>query len=136
MWLSLPRLVGALSPLPILIACASGGAARDPSVITAPELSRSRAANTYDAIRHIRPELLRTRDSGSLLFFTERRPVVAVNDTLAGGVEVLQALPVDEVARIEYVSAWGAASRYGWRFGNGIMLVTKRAGSAPELPDR
>jgi hypothetical protein len=105
-------------------------------VITAPELSRSRAANTYDAIRHIRPELLRTRDSGSLLFFTERRPVVAVNDTLAGGVEVLQALPVDEVARIEYVSAWGAASRYGWRFGNGIMLVTKRAGSAPELPDR
>lgn len=126
MWLSLPRLVGALSPLPILIACASGGATRDPSVITAPELGRSRATNTYEAIRHIRPELLRSRESGSLLLFTARRPVVAVNDTVVGGVEVLRALPVEKVARIEYVSAWVAANRYGSGFGNGIVLVTKR----------
>lgn len=126
MWLSLPRLVGALSPLPILIACASGGATRDPSVITAPELGRSRATNTYEAIRHIRPELLRSRESGSLLLFTVRRPVVAVNDTVVGGVEVLRALPVEKVARIEYASAWVAANRYGSGFGNGIVLVTKR----------
>lgn len=127
MWLSFPRLVGALSPLPILIACASGGATTDPSVITAPELSSSRTTNTYDAIRHIRPELLRSRESGAILLFTVRRPVVAVDDTVVGGVEVLRAMPVDEVARIEYVSAWKAANRYGPGFGNdGIVLVTKR----------
>jgi hypothetical protein len=127
MRLSFPRLVGALSPLPILIACASGGATSDPSVITAPELSSSRATNTYDAIRHIRPELLRSRESGSLLLFTVRRPVVAVNDSVVGGVEALQAMPLDGVARIEYLSAWKAANRYGSGFGNdGIVLVTKR----------
>jgi hypothetical protein len=127
MWLSFPRLVGALSPLPILIACASGGATSDPSVITAPELSSSRTTNTYDAISHMRPELLRSRESGAILLFTVRRPVVAVNDSVVGGVEVLRAMPVDEVARIEYVSAWKAANRYGTGFGNdGIVLVTKR----------
>jgi hypothetical protein len=127
MWLSFPRLVGALSPLPILIACASGGATSDPSVITAPELSSSRATNTYDAIRHIRPEFLRSRESGSLLLFTVRRPVVAVNDSVVGGVEALRAMPLDDVARIEYLSAWKAANRYGSGLGNdGIVLVTKR----------
>src|SRR5262245_2893438 len=55
MWPTLPRLVGALSPLPILLACASGGA--QANVITAPELSRSSAANAYDAIRRVRPEM-------------------------------------------------------------------------------
>jgi hypothetical protein len=135
MWLTLPRLVGALSPLPILIACASGGAiARDPNVITASELSRSRAANTYDAIRHIRPELLRTREPGSLLFFTPRRPAVAVDNTLVGGVEVLRAIPINQVARIEYLSAWEAAKLYGSGFGNGIVLVAKETGSQLELP--
>lgn len=125
MWLSFPRLVGALSPLPILIACASGGATGDPSVITAPELKSSRATNTYDAIRHMRPEFFRSRESGSLMLFTVRKPVVAVNDSVAGGVEVLQAMPLNGVARIEYVSAWEAANRYGSGFGNGIVLVTK-----------
>jgi hypothetical protein len=137
MWLSLPRLVGAISPLPILIACASGGAtARDPNVITAPELSRSRATNAYDAIRQIRPELLRTRDPGSLVYFKTNRPAVAVDNTLVGGVEVLRAMPLDTVARIEYLSAWKAAKRYGSSFGNGVMLIETRSVSEAELPDR
>jgi len=135
MWLTLPRLVGALSPLPLLVACAHVGAtARDANVITAPELSRSRGANTYAAIRRLRPELLRTRGPGSVLYFMARTPLVAVEHTLVGGVEVLRAIPTGEVARIEYVSAWEAAKKYGPGFGNGIVLVTKRTGSEPELP--
>jgi hypothetical protein len=133
MWLNLPRLVGAISPLPILIACASGGAA---NVITAPELSRSRATNAYDAIRQIRPEVLRTRDPGSLAFFKPNRPAVAVDNTLVGGVEVLRAMPLDTVARIEYVSAWEAAKRYGSSLENGVVLIETRSISEAELPDR
>jgi hypothetical protein len=134
MWLTFPRLIGALSPLPLLLACASGGAmARDANVITAPELSRSRAANAYDAIRRVRPEMLRSRDPGSVVFFKASRPAVAIDDSLAGGVEVLRAIPVVEVARIEYVSAWQAATRFGSTFGDGIVLVAKRPGSVPEL---
>ena len=137
MWLSLPRLVGALSPLPILLACASGGVTSgDSNVITAPELSRSRATNAYDAIRQIRPELLRTRESGSLMFFTARRPAVAVDNTVVGDVDALRAIPIDGVMRIEYVSAWKASKSYGSEFGNGVMLIETTAASAPEATDR
>jgi len=134
MWLSFPRLVGALSPLPILIACATSGATgHDPNVITAPELSSSRATNAYDAIRQIRPEMLRTRDPGTLVYFKASRPVVAIDNTLVGGIEVLQAMSLDKVARIEYVSGWKAAKRYGQTFGNGVMLIETRPGSEAEL---
>jgi hypothetical protein len=137
MWLSPSRLVGAISPLPILIACASGGAtAGDANVITAPELSRSRATNAYDAIRQIRPELLRIRDPGSLVYFKTNRPAVAVDNTLVGGVEVLRAISLDSVARIEYVSAWKAANKYGSTFGNGVMLIETQPRSEAALPDR
>jgi hypothetical protein len=133
---TLARLGGALSPLPILIACASGGSmGGDPNVITAPELSQSQAATAYDAIRQIRPEMLRNRDSGTLLLFSARRPVVAVDDSVAGGVDVLRALPTHEVGRIEYVSAWEAGKRYGPGFGNGLVLVARRTAPAPKLAD-
>lgn len=134
MWLSLPRLVGALSPLPILLACASGGA-HDANVITAPELSRSTARNAYDAIRQIRPEMLRARDPGSLVYFKPRRPAVAVDNTLVGGLEVLRTLPTGKVVRIEYVNSWLAANRYGTGFGDGLMLIETRADSEPKIAD-
>jgi hypothetical protein len=132
MWLSLPRLVGALSPIPILIACASGGA-HDANVITAPELSRSKARNAYDAIRQIRPEMLRTRDPGAVVYFKARQPVVAVDHTLVGGVDVLRTIPTGKVARIEYVDSWAAAKRYGAGFGKGVMLIETRPDSEPEF---
>ena len=132
MWLSLPRLMGVLSPVPILIACAAAGT-RDANVITAPELSGSKARNAYDAIRQIRPEMLRNRDLGTVVYFKARQPLVAVNNTLVGGVEVLRGLPTGKVARIEYVNSWTAAKRYGTGFTNGLMLVETRADSAPEF---
>ena len=132
MWLSLPRLVGVLSPVPILIACASAGG-HDANVITAPELSRSKARNAYDAIQQIRPEMLRTRDPGAMVYFKARQPAVAVDYTLVGGVEVLRTLPPGQVARIEYVNSWMAAKRFGTGFGDGVMLIETRADSAPEF---
>ena len=135
MWLSLPRLVGVLSPFPILIACASAGA-HDANVSTAPELSRSEARNAYDAIQQIRPEMLRTRDPGAIVYFKARQLLVAVDNTLVGGVEVLRTLPTGKLARIEYVNSWVAAKRYGTVFGNGVMLVETRADSEPEFAAR
>ena len=135
MWFTLPRLVGALSPLPIFIACASAGAG-DANVITAPELGSSKARNAYDAIRQIRPEMLRTRDPGTMVYFKARQPLVAVDNTLVGGVEVLRTLPLGRVARIEYVDSWMAAKRYGRGFRSGVMLIETRADSAPEFATR
>jgi hypothetical protein len=132
MWLSFPRLVGVLSPFPILIACASAGA-HDANVITAPELGRSKARSAYDAIQQIRPEMLRTRDPGTVVYFKARQPLVAVDNILVGGVEVLRTLPTGKMARIEYVNSWVAAKRYGTGFGNGVMLIETRADSAPKF---
>jgi hypothetical protein len=135
MWLSVPRIVGVLSPFLILLACASAGA-RNANVITAPELSRSQAGNAYDAIHQIRPEMLRTRDPGTVVYFKANLPVVAVDNTVVGGVEVLRTLSTGKVARIEYVNPWLAAKRYGTGFGNGVMLVETRADSEPEFAAR
>ena len=134
MWPILPRLVGALSPLPILLACASGGA--QANVITAPELSRSGAANAYDAIRRIRPEMLRSRDAGGLMFFQPRSPLVAVDDSLVGGLEVLRGMPVGEVARIEYLNASKTARLYGLESRDGILVVNRGTETAPALSQR
>lgn len=132
---TLSRLAGMVSPLPILIACASGGA-HDANVITAPELARSKASNTYDAIRQTRPELLREREPGSLMLFSARHPAVAVDNILVGGIETLQAIPPGDVARIEYVNSWTAAKRYGPGFREGIMLVQKKTQSEVGLSGR
>ena len=132
MSLSLPRLSAVLSQLPIFIACASAGTS-NANVITAPELSHSTARNAYDAIRQIRPEMLRTRDPGTMVYFKARQPLVAVDNTVVGGVDVLRTLPTDKVARIEYVNSWLAAKRYGTGFGNGVMFIETRADSAAEF---
>jgi hypothetical protein len=128
------KLAGALSPLPILLVCASGVArAQDVNVITASELAGSRAENTYQAIRQIRPELLRSRESGSLMLFEVRHPSVALNNSLVGGVEALRSIPVDQVTRLEYLSAWEAGNRYGTTFRDGIMLVQTRDSLGDQL---
>jgi hypothetical protein len=130
----LPQLVGALSSLSLLLACASmGGTAGSPNVITAPELARTRSGSAYDAVRRIRPEMLRTRAPGSLQLWSASHPLVAVDNTLTGGVEVLRAIPAADVTRIEYIDSWKASKKYGLQLRDGIVLVARRTGSATEL---
>jgi hypothetical protein len=134
MRLTFSKLAGALSPLPILLACASGGAtAQAPNVITAPELAGSQVGSTYQAIRRIRPELFRSRDNGSLMLFNARKPAVAVDNTLVGDIEVLRTIPVDQVAHLEYIGARKAANRYGMTFRDGILLVQTRGSFGDQL---
>jgi hypothetical protein len=77
--------------------------------------------------------MLRTRDPGALVYFKPSQPLVAVDNTIVGGVDVLRTLPTDKVARIEYVNAWAAAKRYGTGFGNGLIRIETRADSEPEF---
>ena len=100
-------------------------------MITAPELARSGASTVYGAIRRLRPQLFRARPSSFLMYFSERRPVVAVNEEVKGGLEVLQDMPVGEAALVEYIDARGAKQRYGIEVADGLVLVVK----APTLAD-
>ncbi|MDF3052924.1 MAG: hypothetical protein K0S19_1029 [Geminicoccaceae bacterium] len=85
------------------------------------------------AIQQIRPGMLRIRDPGAMVYFKARQPVVAVDYTLVGGVELLRTLPIGKVARIEYVNSWLAAKRFGTGYGDGVMLIETRADSEPEF---
>jgi hypothetical protein len=131
MWNTVIRLAAGLSVPVLLAGSAQPAAAQDRVVITAPELARSGASTVYDAIRRLRPQLLRSRPSDYLLYFTERRPAVAVNEEVKGGLEVLQDMPVGEVAHVEYFDARGAKQRYGIEAADGLVLVVK----APALAD-
>jgi hypothetical protein len=131
MWNTIIRLAAGLSVPVLLAGAAAPAAAQDRVGITAPELAQSGASTVYDAIRRLRPQLLRARPSGYLLYFTERRPAVAVNEEVKGGLEVLQNMPVGEVANVEYLDARGAKQRYGIEAADGLVLVVK----APALAD-
>jgi hypothetical protein len=131
---TLSILAGALLPLPILLACAAGAAtAQASNVITAPELAAEQGGSTYDAVRHIRPELFRSRDDGSLMLFSARMPAVAVNDSLVGGIDILRTLPVNQVVHLEYINAPRAAKQYGMTFRDGILLVQTRGNTGYQL---
>ena len=131
MWHTFIRLAAGLSVPVLLAGAAEPAAAQDRVVITAPELARSGASTVYGAIRRLRPQLLRARPSGSLLYFSERRPLVAVDEEVKGGLEVLQDMPIGEVAHVEYIDARGAMQRYGIEVADGLLLVVK----APALAD-
>jgi hypothetical protein len=131
MWNTFIRLAAGLSFPSPPAGAAESAPPQDRVVITAPELAGSGASTVYGAIRRLRPQLLRARPSGSLLYFSERRPVVAVNEEVKGGLEVLQDMPVGEVALVQYVDARGAKQRYGIEAADGLVLVVK----APALAD-
>ena len=131
MWHTFIRLAAGLSVPVLLAGAAEPAAAQDRVVITAPELPRSGASTVYGAIRRLQPQLLRARPSGSMLYFSERRPVVAVDEEVKGGLEVLQDMPVGEVALVEFIDARGATQRYGIEAADGLVLVVK----APALAD-
>ena len=134
MRLTLPRLVKALTPLPVLIACATGVATgQNPNVITAPDVAHTRAATAYDAVGQIRPEMFRYRSPGSLQLFSTSQAAVVVDNALLGGIEVLRGIPAADVARIEYLNSWKTAKKYGLESRDGIILVATRDSSRAQL---
>jgi hypothetical protein len=134
MRLTLPRLAKALTPLPLLIACVTGAATgQSPNVITAPEVAHTRAATAYDAVRQIRPEMLRYRSPGTLQLFSTSEAGVAVDNNLLGGIEVLRGIPAADVARIEFLDSWQTAKKFGLESRDGIILVATRDSSGSQL---
>jgi hypothetical protein len=101
-------------------------AAASGATLTATELARVPAAtNAYEAVRYLRPMFLRPRPNGNTL--RGHAPVIAVyiNDTYAGGVDVLQSLPTRVVARMRYLQRSEALMYAGSATpGDGFIMVT------------
>jgi hypothetical protein len=114
-----------------LVACASAGVTpltQDRTLITAPELRATGSAHVYEAVQHLHPEYLRTRGPSTIMNGSTMGPAVFVDHSLMGGVEVLADMPLNDVQRIQFVSAWDAATRFGEGYSNGVIEITTRRG--------
>jgi hypothetical protein len=97
----------------------------DPDLLTAAELGAASEASVYEAVRRLRPRFLQSRGPTSVSL-PSAGPAVWVDGTLMGGVEWLSWLLPRDVVTIRRLSAWDAATMYGSRSTDGVIVVTTR----------
>jgi len=128
----LGRSVGAVLLASSLLGCGARGSAApvppDPDRLTAAELNGAPEPSLYEALRRLRPRFLQSRGPTSISLPSTAGPAVWVDGTLMGGVESLRSVLPREVATVQRLSAWDAATAYGSRFPNGVIAVTTHPG--------
>ena len=111
-----------------LAGCASSGGSSggtSPSTLTRAQLVDTRQSTLFSAVQMLRPNWLRARGSNSLSGSSE--VVLYVNGAPYGTVRDLNAIPIEAVEDIRYMSASEAGARYGTTAGNsGLLLVRTR----------
>ncbi len=115
-----------------LVACAPRtGVAPASSVsdaITRVEITKSQAINAYDAIRILRPNMLRERGKVTIRGNDVREPLVYLDNQRMGGISYLRDIPVTEIFEIRYHSAAQAQIKWGSGHLQGVIQVlTARA---------
>ena len=98
----------------------------DPQLITADEITYSRATTAYDAIQRLRANFLTLRGQTSFLATSSPYPSVYVDGLKFGGIDALRAIPAGQIATIRLYRAWDAAARYGTSNTSGVIAVTTR----------
>jgi len=95
----------------------SGTSSRD--ALTGEDLMNTAAANVYDAINTLRPEMLTGHGLGA--------PDVYIRDLREPkGVERLREIPLSQVQAVQYVKPEDALSLSGQQSQGGALLVTMR----------
>jgi len=95
----------------------SGTSSRD--ALTGEDLMNTAAANVYDAINTLRPEMLTGHGLGA--------PDVYIRDLREPkGVERLREIPLSQVQAVQYVKPEDARSLSGQQSQGGALLVTMR----------
>src|SRR5256885_15576366 len=130
------RPVAMLSMLALLAACASAPhgdresdsfAQRTSRVfITAKELQSAGVGTTYDAVRRIRPDLLTRRAVVALDDPYRGFAVVYLDGKFQGSIDLLNTIPVEAIAAIQYLSGREGHSRYGRYHPGGVIEVDTR----------
>ncbi len=120
----------------LLAGCASGGVGtggastyRDPNVITAAQLANENSPNVYDAIQHLRPEMLRphlANASSSINSPQDYTVHVYMDSNRLGGISDLRTIPVATVKEIRYLTPEQAMQRFGSGNAGGVIVLTSR----------
>jgi hypothetical protein len=108
--------IGILCGVLLLSACKGGrptrpeGSAGDPYLILAKELEASKQNNVYDAVRQLRPFWFSRRVAGRT---GENAISIYIEDQLVGTLSSLRRVSVFGTARVRYMSATEAQTRFG-----------------------
>jgi outer membrane cobalamin receptor len=98
----------------------------DPLMITADEITYSRATTAYDAIQRLRANFLSRRGETSFLGTPASYPTVYVDGLKFGGIDALRGIPAAQIATIQLFRSWDATTRYGNSNAGGVIAVTTR----------
>ncbi len=109
-----------LASVPVGCAGASAGrgdssASSSRNVLTGEQIRDTNAVALYDALLELRPIWLRRRGLAE--------PVVYIYGLRHGGVGTLYGIAVNQVVRVEFISALDATTRYGTGHMGGVLLV-------------
>ena len=112
-------------------AASSGSTAprRDPTVITAEDMTRVQATNLYDVVHRLHPEWLNQRTAatvGSLNSAAPAQPIdvqVYLDSQHIGTSETLKQLMVSTTSSLKYYTAAEAQTRFGAGNLNGVIQV-------------
>ena len=133
--------IGALTLLLASSAChsrrvdsASGVApASSATVISQEELDHVTYATVYDAIAHMRPQMLRQRGVNTINGHNIGTPSVFLDNRFLGALEQLRHIAPATIGRVEFLSPAEAQFRWGFGHPAGVILLTSRVSSSPPL---
>ena len=104
-------------------ACATAGQSGETTsrmdVISQADIAGLSAATALDVVRRLRPAWIRVRTGGD-------QPVVYIDRTRRGGLELLSGLAIDVVQEIRHMSPSDATTRFGTGHRGGAILVTTK----------
>ena len=99
--------------------------------ITRVEITKSQAFNAYDAIRILRPNMLRERGRVTIRGNDIREPLVYLDNQRMGGISFLRDIPVTEIFEIRYHTAPQAQIKWGNGHPQGVIQVLTARTSTP-----
>jgi hypothetical protein len=92
-------------------------------LITGSEIGAATATNAFELIERLRPEFLNPeRDA----FHSPTEPVIYVNGSEVGGVQVLGQIALDRVGEVRYVAPVDAFTRHGESHSGGEIYIYLR----------
>ena len=113
---------GGAAPAGTTAATTAPRAKRDPTVITAEELTRGQWSNAYDAVRTLRPQWLTFKGADTILG-DQGEVQVRLDDTPLGGIASLRQVTSVGIASMRFVDGITAAGRWGGAYANGAILI-------------
>lgn len=103
------------------------------TVISQEELDHATYSTVYDAIAHMRPQMLRQRGVNTINGHNTDTPSVFLDNRFLGALDQLRHIAPATIGRVEFLSPAEAQFRWGFGHPAGVILLTSRVSEPPPL---